>query len=272
MEGLTIVTGATGGMGAAAVEALASQGRPVLMACRNAAKAETVRAAVLQRHPGATVEIGLVDLSSLESVRRFAESAPEGIAGLFNNAGTISRSGFQLSADGFESTFAVNYFGPWLLTNLLLPKLAPGAAVVNMVSLSCKYVRFDEGALQASAEGFRQLSAYAKSKRALIAFTCELARRHPELRVNMADPGIVGTDILNLGRWFDPLQQAIFKPLCKKPAAGVAPALRALQAECSGHYFVGRGSRPLPRRYRTPELDARVWAATELLLNETLAL
>ena len=84
MEGLTIVTGATGGMGAAAVEALASQGRPVLMACRNAAKAETVRTAVLQRHPGATVEIGLVDLSSMASVRRFAESAPEGIAGLFN--------------------------------------------------------------------------------------------------------------------------------------------------------------------------------------------
>ena len=272
MEGLTIVTGATGGMGAAAVEALASQGRPVLMACRNAAKAETVRAAVLQRHPGAAVEIGLVDISSLESVRLFAASVPEGIVGLFNNAGTMSRSGFVLTADGFESTFAVNYFGPWLLTNLLLPKLASGAAVVNMVSLSSKYVSFDEGSLQASAEGFTQLSSYAKSKRALISFTCELARRHPELRVNMADPGIVGTDILNLGRWFDPLQRAIFKPLCKTPEKGVAPALRALQADCSGRYFVGRGSRHLPRRYRTPELDARVWAATEMLLNETLAL
>ena len=259
-------------MGAAAVEALASQGCAVLMACRNAAKAEKVRAAVLQRHPQAVVEIGIVDISSMESIRRFAASVPEGVAGLFNNAGSISRSGFQLSVDGFESTFAVNYFGPWLLTKLLLPKLAPGAAVVNMVSLSSKYVSFDEGALQASAEGYTQLSAYAKSKRALISFTCELARRHPELRVNMADPGIVGTDILNLGRWFDPLQRAIFKPFCKKPAAGVAPALRALQAQDSARYFVGCGSRPLPRRYRTPELDARVWGATELLLNETLSL
>lgn len=271
MEGLTIVTGASGGMGAAAVESLASQGRPVLMACRNSAKAEAVRAEVLQRHPGAAIEIGMVDISSMESIRHFAASVPEGIAGLFNNAGTMSKIGFALSTDGFESTFAVNYFGPWLLTALLLPKMAPGATVVNMVSLSSKYVSFNEESLRASAEGFTQLSAYAKSKRALISFTCELARRHPELRVNMADPGIVGTDILNLGRWFDPLQRALFKPLCKTPAKGVAPALSALQAEESGRYYVGRGCRTLPRRYASPELDARVWSETERLLNGILA-
>lgn len=267
MEGYTIVTGATGGMGAAAVEALASAGRPVLMACRSEAKAQALRDRVMQRFPGAQLGFELLDLSSIASVKRFADAVPEGIAGLFNNAGTMSRSGFALTDDALESTFEVNYFGPWLLTNLLLPKMAPDAAVVNMVSLSSKYVSFSEESLQASAESFTQLGSYAASKRALISFSCELARRHPELRVNMADPGIVGTDILNLGRWFDPLQRAIFKPFCKTPSQGVKPALRALEAQCSCRYFVGHGNKALPRRYDTPELDRRVWDTTERILN-----
>ncbi len=267
MEGYTIVTGATGGMGAAAAEALASQGRPVLLACRNADKALALRERLLQRYPGTPILFEQLDLSSIASIQSFAEAVPEEISGLFNNAGTISRSGFVLTADGLESTFAVNYFGPWLLTNLLLPKMDPGAAVVNMVSLSSKYVRFSEESLSPSSESFTQLGSYAASKRALISFTCELARRRPDLRVNMADPGIVGTDILNLGRWFDPLQRVIFKPFCKRPSQGVKPALRALNAECSCRYFVGRNGKTLPRRYNTPGLDGRVWDATERILN-----
>lgn len=267
MEGYTIVTGATGGMGAAAVEALASQGRPVLLACRNAAKAQALRERILQRYPGTPVLFEQLELSSMASVKSFAEAVPEGIAGLFNNAGTMSRSGFALTDDGLESTFAVNYFGPWLLTSLLLLKMEPGAAVVNMVSLSSKYAHFSEESLSPRANTFTQLGSYAASKRALISFTCELARRRPDLRVNMADPGIVGTDILNLGRWFDPLQRVIFKPFCKTPAQGVKPALRALDAECSCRYFVGRNGKTLPRRYDTPELDRRVWETTEHILK-----
>lgn len=254
-------------MGAAAVEALAAKGRTVLLACRNAAKAKALLGRILQRYPGTTVLFEQLDLSSIASVKRFADAVPEGIAELFNNAGTMSRSGFTLTDDALESTFEVNYFGPWLLTNLLLPKMAPDAAVVNMVSLSSKYVSFSEESLQASAESFTQLGSYSASKRALISFSCELARRHPELRVNMADPGIVGTDMLNLGRWFDPLQRAVFKPFCKRPSQGVKPALRALETEYSCRYFVGRGSKALPRRYDTPELDRRVWDTTERILN-----
>ena len=270
MEGYTIVTGATGGMGAAAVEALVSRGRPVLLACRNAAKAKALRDRLHKLYPNASIQFEQLDLSSMASVQKFSDAVPDGIAGLFNNAGTMSRSGFVLTTDCLESTFAVNYFGPWLLTTLLLQKMAPGAAVVNMVSLSCKYVRFSEESLQASAEGFTQLGSYAASKRALISFTCELARRRPDLRVNMADPGIVGTDILNLGRWFDPLQRVIFKPFCKRPSQGVKPALSALDAHCSGRYFVGRASRPLPRRYDNPGLDRRVWDTTEHILKGIL--
>ena len=272
MSGRVIVTGATGSMGAAAVEALARRGAPILMACRNLEKAAAVRSAILSRVPSADLEVRALDLSSMASVRAFAEGVEAGsVAALFNNAGVISK-GFSLTGDGFENTFSVNYFGPFLLTRLLLAKLPSDATVVNMVSLTCRFARLGAGALQIaaslqpSASDFSQLGTYARAKRALLSFTLELARRYPSLRVNLADPGVVASDMIDLGHWYDPLADVLFKPFCKSPAAGVAPALRALSEGSRGRYYVGRGSRAVPGRYQVPSLDAEVWAATERLL------
>ena len=267
MSGLTIVTGATGAMGAAAVEALAAEGRAVVMACRNRAKAEAVRDAVLGRVPSAVLEIRELDLSSMASVRRFASAfEPGSVDALFNNAGAISRR-YALTADGLEHTFAVNYFGPWLLTHLLAEKMIPGGRIVNMVSLTCRFVRIGPSALQPAPESFSQLGTYARSKRALLSFSQELSRRHPVLRVNVADPGIVASSMIDLGHWYDPLADALFKPFCKSPAAGVRPALRALASDGTGLYYVGRRSFPIPRRYVSPSLDLALWEATEKLVT-----
>ena len=265
INGRVIITGATGAMGAAATEALAAQGADVVLACRNRARAESLRSAILARYPAASLEIRDLDLSSLASVRRFAESVGPADA-LFNNAGTISRS-FSQTPDGLESTFAVNYFGPWLLTTLLADKLPDGAAVVNMVSLSCRFVPFPPETIQPTPEHFSQLGTYASSKRALLSFSQELARRCPRLRVNVADPGVVATGIIDLGRWFDPLTDALFKPFCKTPEKGVQPALNALSSPERLRYFVGKGSRPIPQRYIDPTRDRALWSATGILLG-----
>jgi NAD(P)-dependent dehydrogenase (short-subunit alcohol dehydrogenase family) len=260
---MTIVTGATGAMGAAAVEALAAEGRAVLMACRNRAKAEAVRSGILARIPDARLEIRELDLASLASVRAFAEGIEPGtMTALFNNAGVISR-GYGLTEDGLENSFAVNYFGPWLLTRMLAEKMPDGSRIVNMVSLTCRFVRITPDSLRPAPKDFSQLGTYARSKRALLSFSQELSRRHPGLRVNVADPGIVASDMIDLGHWYDPLADALFKPFCKSPAAGVRPALSALSSDTTGHYFVGRTHRPIPRRYHTPTLDQALWDATE---------
>ena len=124
-----IVTGASGAMGSEAVKALVRAGRPVLMACRDLAKAEKVRRAVLRAYPEASLEIAELDLGSFASIRAFVAGLGEErrFSGLFNNAGTLCRH-FLLSEDGFERTWAVNYMGPYLLTRLLLPHMAEGAA------------------------------------------------------------------------------------------------------------------------------------------------
>ena len=266
VNGWTVVTGATGAVGAAVTEALAAQGRPVILACRNAARAEALRADILSRVPQARLEVRLLDLVSPESVRAFAaELGSEPVAALFNNAGVISRD-YSLTPEGFENTFCVNYFAPFLLTGLLAERMRPGARVVNMVSLTCRFVRVDEAALRPAEKDFSQLGTYARSKLALLHFSQELARRRPDLRVNVADPGIVNSGMISMGRWFDPLADVLFRPFCKSPGRAAIPPLAALASDRTGYYFVGRRSMPIPERYRDPDLQRRLWTETERLL------
>lgn len=299
MMGRILITGATGAMGAAAVEALASRGIPVLMACRNLSKAEAVRSSILSRVPSADIVVRHLDLAFMESVRGFAASIKGDSAdttacpidAVFHNAGVISK-GYSLTTDGFENTFSVNYFGPWLLTQLLLPVLPSDARIVYMVSLTCRFADLSVDYLQPTPSDFSQLGTYARAKRALLSSALELKRRHPSLRVHLADPGVVASDMIDMGHWYDPLADALFKPLCKKPSVGVQPALRALLGPTSSEpvasksdsgasvaddsgpagetrYFVGRSDRPIPRRYLCSDADERIWSATTRLLNTT---
>ena len=266
IDGRVIVTGATGGIGAVVTRELAAQGCSVVMACRNAAKAEALRERILARVPQARIEVRPLDLTSLASVRAFAERlGPEPVGALFNNAGVISR-GYSLTADGLENTFSVNYFGPFLLTQLLLPRLPADAHIVNMVSLTCRYVRVDEQALRPAEKDFSQLGTYARSKLALLHFSLELARRYPELRVNLADPGVVNSGIISMGRWFDPLADVLFRPFIKSPEKGAVPPLSALASEERLGYFVGNRRKEIPARYRDADLERRLWNETERLI------
>ena len=262
MTGKVIVTGASGAMGAAATQVLAAQGRQVIMACRNLEKAGAVRNRILSAVPGAKIEIRHLDLASLASVRAFIDGMKgESVSALLNNAGVISRK-YSLTEDGLENTFAVNFFGPVLLTLSLLPLMAPEASIVNTVSLTCKFVNITEQSLHPDSSGFSQLGTYARSKLALLHFSEELIRRNPSKRINLADPGVVNSNMISMGRWFDPLADALFRPFCKSPGKGVKPALSALASEESGEYYVGQRIKNIPARFVDPELDRLLWDET----------
>ncbi len=269
-----IVTGATGAMGSAAVRALVRADRPVLMACRNLEKGERVRRAILRAYPAASLELAQLDMGSFASIRAFVSSLPEGqrFSGLFNNAGTQCRH-FSTSADGLERTVAVNYVGPYLLTRLLMPDLAEGAVVVNMVSLSTLVAKLDWHFFDASEAEFGQIKSYAASKLALALFTVsmeeQVRREKRHVSVNMADPGIVDTPIIHMDRWFDRLCDRVFRPMCKTPERGAAAAVNALlHPELSGKLFTsgwrGRSFRqkPFPQRYVSHPLRTWLWDET----------
>ncbi len=259
MKNPVIITGATGSMGAVAAKAKAEEGYPVIMACRNLRKAATVRDGILSSVPGARLEIMHLDLSSQASVRSFVGEVRDYLApgasgftalsGLFNNAGVISRE-YRILEDGYEQTMAVNCINPALLTLWLMPLFEEGAHIVNMVSLTTRYARLGKNWMNVSKPEFSQLGTYGKSKLAFLIFSAELGRRYPGIHVSVSDPGIVDSDMITLGHWFDPLADVLFRPFINSPEKGAGPALAALNTDLTMRYFVGRKIRKYPSRIK----------------------
>ena len=262
-----IVTGASGSIGSAAVRALAQRGFSVIMACRNVDKGEKVKSEILNSLPEADLKLMQVDMASLKSVKHFADTLKDSgirLSGVFNNAGTMNRN-FTLSEDGFEKTIAVNYIAPYFLTRLLLPLFQPDAHIVNMVSLTCGMAKIDNSFFEKTEKDFSQLGTYGDSKLALLLFTIALSQK-TGFHVNMADPGVVNSNMISLGRWFDPLADALFRPFCKSPEKGAIPAINALTTDVSGKYFVGKNYRNVNQKYMSNPKIEWLWETTEKLL------
>jgi NAD(P)-dependent dehydrogenase (short-subunit alcohol dehydrogenase family) len=174
-----LITGATDGVGKIAAARLAASGARVLLHGRSEAKgSKTIRD--IQDETGVRLEYYRADFASLDEVRRLADEVTTGhdrLDLLINNAGI----GFgtpgarrEISQDGYELRFAVNYLAPFLLTHLLLPTLRRSipARIVNVASLGQLRIDFDDVMLTRGYDGQR---AYRQSKLALIMFTFDLA-------------------------------------------------------------------------------------------------
>jgi NAD(P)-dependent dehydrogenase (short-subunit alcohol dehydrogenase family) len=174
-----LVTGATDGLGRALARELASLGAAVLLHGRDQARLEETRREIQEATGSDRLRAYRADFSSLDEVRRLAREVSdeqERLDVLVNNAGIAGEGPRELSADGHELRFAVNYLAPFLLTHLLLPLLARSAPsrVVNVSSVGQVPIDFDDVMLERRYDGLR---AYRQSKLAQILFTFELAER-----------------------------------------------------------------------------------------------
>ncbi|ORB83322.1 short-chain dehydrogenase [Mycobacterium kansasii] len=169
-----VITGASDGIGAAAARRLSGNGENVVVVGRSEAKTTAVAAEL-----GA--DYFVADFADLSQVRALADkirSEYPRIDVLANNAGGMCRKA-QLTADGYEKTYQVNYLAPFLLTTQLLPVLLDSrATVVNTTSSSQKMLpRASLTALENTAQ-HRPSVAYALTKLAIVLFTKELHRRY----------------------------------------------------------------------------------------------
>jgi NAD(P)-dependent dehydrogenase (short-subunit alcohol dehydrogenase family) len=180
MAGKTVlITGSTDGVGRYVAARLAEAGARVLIHGRDKTRGEALLNEICLRQPyeGAFY---LANFSSLSGVRQLAKSvlAQEKRLDVFiSNAGIGSMSPGsqrQLSADGHELRFAVNYLSGFLLARLLLPllKASAPARIVNVASLGQHPLDFDDVML---TKGYTGTRAYAQSKLAQIMFTIDLA-------------------------------------------------------------------------------------------------
>jgi NAD(P)-dependent dehydrogenase (short-subunit alcohol dehydrogenase family) len=190
---LVVITGATRGIGRAAASELAGRGAEVVVVGRERERVDAVASEARSAGGGSPVHSHVADLTLMASVRELAEElrdAHERIDVLANNAGALFASR-KVTSEGLERTFALNHLAPFLLTNLLLDRLA-GARVVTTASDAHTGGRLDLDDLQ-SERSYAAMRVYGTSKLCNILFTRELARREPELRANCFHPGVVRT-------------------------------------------------------------------------------
>lgn len=255
-----VLTGASSGIGASAAATLAEQGWAVAVVGRNPERTRAVAESI-----GGTAF--LADYDRLDDVRSLAQSLDERyerIDVLANNAGgLIHEKG--LSADGFERTIQHNHLAPFLLTNLLLPKLlASSARVIGTASVANTFgaLRIDD--LQWQKRGWRGgWQAYGASKVATIVFTRELALR-TGLEAYSFHPGYVATSFgsespaVRFGNWLTGGRLSI------TPSEGAAPLVHLATLDTvdapSGTYFDRLA--PFGRTHKTadePEIGAALW-------------
>jgi NAD(P)-dependent dehydrogenase (short-subunit alcohol dehydrogenase family) len=175
-----VITGANTGLGFQTAKLLAEHGATVILACRNAGKADDAAARITASAPDSTVRTLRLDLASLASIRRAAEQLRADHARLdllINNAGGV-RPQYVVTEDGFESTFATNHLGPFAFTGLVLDRLltVPGSRVVTVSSNGHRRGTVNVEDLHFS-RGYRYQHAYFQSKLANLMFTYELHRR-----------------------------------------------------------------------------------------------
>jgi NAD(P)-dependent dehydrogenase (short-subunit alcohol dehydrogenase family) len=272
MQGrVCLVTGANRGLGKQTALGLACQGATVVLLGRDVSRLVRASHDIKRASGNSDVSHVVVDLGSLESVRAAAAEIARRfrvIHVLVNNAG-VNLKRRVISPDGYEMTFAVNYLGSFLLTNLLLPLLRAGAPsrIVNVTSVFERFGRIDFGDLHAERKRYSGHSAYYQSKLANVLFTYELADRlrGTGVTVNCVDPGLSTTDLLRerawwSPRWLQPLWRAVLLSPGRAAGAAIYAASAPELAEITGVCFRKAGQRlQTSRRSRDVAARRKLW-------------
>jgi len=201
-----VVTGGNSGIGYEAALQFARKKAHTILACRSLDKANMAAAHIVASNPGAAVEVMELDLSSLASIRNFADAfhkSDRNIDALVNNAGVMALP-YRKTVDGFEMQFGTNHLGHFALTGLLLDALlaADGARVVNVSSGAHRMgrIRFDDLQWERS---YYKWFAYGQSKLANLLFTFELQRRADKAGTKLlavgCHPGYAATNLQGAG-------------------------------------------------------------------------
>ena len=201
---IVMITGANSGIGFETTLGLAKMGAEIIMVCRNPEKGKEALEEIKSKSGNTNIHLMITDFASLESVRKLAKDFADKyqrLDVLVNNAGFVADKR-RLTVDGYESTFAVNYLAPFLLTNLLLPilKKSGKARIVNVASDAHKMGHIDFDDLM-SEKNQSMINVYGNSKIAVILFTSELARRleGTGITVNSLHPGVVHSNFASNG-------------------------------------------------------------------------
>ena len=185
-----LITGASGGIGAALAEGFAKSGAVVGICARRADRLAEVLERVRKHSPESKMwQIDLADLGGLEAFASQASRELGGIDVLVNNAGIPKRKTVQaLTPETVESVMAINYFSPVRLTLALLPELTErGGRIINLSSVAARLGPPGEAAYTASKAA---ITGWSESMLIDLADT--------DVKVHVVNPGVIDTDLFHL--------------------------------------------------------------------------
>jgi NAD(P)-dependent dehydrogenase (short-subunit alcohol dehydrogenase family) len=281
---ICIVTGSNSGIGKETAVELAKKRATVVMVVRNKERGDKAQKEIVKRSGNNSVDLMICDLSSMKSIRQFAEEFKrkyKRLDVLVNNAGAVFNKR-EVTPEGFERTFAVNYLGPFLLTRELLDMLKSSAPsrIINVSSGLAKDGKVDLDDLQSeNITGKKSYSHarspfYANTKLMLILYTYELARRlqGSGVTANVLLPGFTAT---NLGRNSGNLRSSIMfkmvRPMQQSAKKGAETSIYLSSSdEVKG--ITGKCFEKMKEKSTCPvsydeDLQRRLWIKTESLLR-----
>lgn len=215
---LTIITGATSGIGYETAKELFLKDYHLVLGNRNMDKAKKVKEEFLELNPRGNIDLYEIDLSSFSSIDNFVSNINQNYKNidiLINNAGVFSRKQ-TFTKEGFEMALGVNYLGTYYLTEKLLPILSKkdSSKIIMVSSIGCYLgkISLNEDYFFETKSSFKN---YFNSKLANLIYTKHLKNNFPNLIVKAADPGIAYSHIwkwkTKLGKALDSLYRLLFK-------------------------------------------------------------
>ncbi len=197
-----LITGATSGIGKEAARQLVRAGSDVTITARSAEKGEATVADLGQGR----LSYGILDLTDLESVKKFASSITHDFDVLILNAGVMATP-LMKTKDGFELQMGTNHLGHFALAGLLRKQIRD--RVISVSSQAHRFGNFGDnsvGAIRARAlaQGqYKPWAAYGASKLANLLFIHELHRRSQSNNWNLTSvavhPGWSATHLQSVG-------------------------------------------------------------------------
>ena len=272
-EQTILITGSTDGLGLETARALAERGAAVLLHGRSRERGEATLSELREQSGNEKIRFYLADLSSLAEVRRLAGALDRDtnrLDVLLNNAGVGGLVDREVSLDGYELHFAVNYLAPFLLTGLLLPLLGRStpARVVNVSSIAQTPIDFSDVMLE---EGYELNRAYEQSKLAQVMFTFELSERlRAEGKEGISTTALHPASLMDtkmVRGWFPEPLTTISEGVDALVRLAISPNLDGV----TGCYFEGQNEKRADEQAYDGEARRRLWELSdELVAKESV--
>jgi NAD(P)-dependent dehydrogenase (short-subunit alcohol dehydrogenase family) len=272
---LSVITGATSGVGYHAAKRLAEGGSNLVLVCRNPDKAEDVRKELTGAY-NTNVDVVLADFSILPDVRKAGKyilANYKHVNVLINNAG-LHRTTRTLTEEGFETVFCVNHLASFLFTRLLLERMIENAParIIQVNSEGHRFGGLDLDDLTWEQRPYRGLKGYGASKVAQLLTVWELADllNGTGVTINAMHPGAVKSNIgMDNGPLYTWSQRLFVRPFLRKTViSGEAIYYLAAAPEMqnvSGKFFNQTvEEKPMPHAMER-KLGKRVWQISEEL-------